>query len=216
MQLVKPFARCEQWPFGIPFAGLLLAALPQLLYRGVQEYGRNSGRLQPCRVSRLHEGTTSQGDDFRGSIPRFLKSLSQRSMLGPPESRLSGMTENLCHGAALVQFDAIVQILESPIQPPRQHPAHGAFARTHIADQKYRTAGDLRGRSRTLSRARGFARTPFHPLRFSVRCYFPWRFLRWILPLKVRNTTVEDMAACPIVPAKARPSLMGNQVCAMG
>ena len=126
------------------------------------------------------------------------------------------MPENLGHTAAFAQFDTVVQILEGPIQPPRQYPPHGAFACTHIADQKYRTASNLRGRSRALPRPRGFARTPFHPLRFSVRCYFSWRFLRWILPLKVRNTTVEDMAACPIVPAKARPSLMGNQVCAMG
>ena len=42
--------------------------------------------------------------------------------------------------------------------------------------------------------------------RISLIRYSAARFLRWILPLKLRRTTVEETAARPMVPIKATPS----------
>ena len=46
--------------------------------------------------------------------------------------------------------------------------------------------------------------------------YFAERFLRWILPLKLRRTTVDETAARPIVPQKALPSFMTKEVWGLG
>jgi hypothetical protein len=47
-------------------------------------------------------------------------------------------------------------------------------------------------------------------LGYSVFYWLSARFLRWILPLKVRNTTVDETATRPTVPAKARPLSSGK------
>ncbi len=64
--------------------------------------------------------------------------------------------------------------------------------------------------------AHRLARTLLQTVRISLIRYFDARFLRWILPLKLRSTTVEETAARPMVPHKATPSLRTKEVCSLG
>src|SRR5207248_3702455 len=95
-------------------------------------------------------------------------------------------------------------LLPAPIKPTR-NTASGAEACNRSAEPV---------------RTRGLALTVFVERLFKrsrhCQCYFVARFLRWILPLKLRSTTVEETAARPIVPQKALPSLSTKEVCCLG
>src|SRR5580693_355655 len=135
-------------------------------------------------------------------------------MFRPAKLRFARLTEDFRHLTLLPPFNPLVEILKCPAQFFRQGPAHTALARAHEADQHY---GPYNGRltwrqslADEHTKPRRFRRAlsrPFAPSRFSLRLLycFSERFLRWILPLKVRSTTVEDTATRPMVPAKARP-----------
>src|ERR1022692_636207 len=146
-------------------------------------------------------------------------------MFRPAKARFPGIAEDLRHPPPFPTFDPFVQILEHPAQVFAQSPAHTALAGPHEADQDDGPCLALAAASRELAATRSKPsrsgwpfRTPFAPIRFAFRfgyC-FSERFLRWILPLKVRRTTVEDTATLPMVPAKARPLSTGNQVWFLG
>lgn len=137
-------------------------------------------------------------------------------MFRPAKSNLSRVAEDLSNPALLSPFDALVQIFEAPSQEFSQGLTNTALASTHKANQNYsspsRFAG-LRLAAKHACLSRPFS-TRLDGMRFALgfSYYFSERFLRWILPLKVRSTTVEETATRPMVPAKARPLSMGNQV----
>jgi len=138
-----------------------------------------------------------------------------RGPLGPAKLLLSADVENLGHGLALPSLDAVIQILKDPAQPLPQGTAYAALSGAHKSHQKYgRKTGSrclrlVAGHTRAWRHFCRLSRTLFRTIQFSFRCYFSARFLRWILPLKVRSTT--DDAALPIVPTKALPCLIGAQ-----
>jgi hypothetical protein len=137
-------------------------------------------------------------------------------MLGSAKLRLAGIAENFRNLASLTSFNSIVEILECPPELLAHGPAHAGFAGAHESNQDdglrvgtARACGPASERTHHASRP---LRTPFAPIRFALRfgyC-FSERFLRWILPLNVRKTTVEDTATRPMVPAKARPLSIGK------
>jgi len=134
--------------------------------------------------------------------------------------RLAGVAKDLRHAAPFTVLNALVKILKLPAQQLSQRSAHTAFPGAHESDQDYGPRPSLAicrtlVAKRTLPRRfkRAFGR-PLVPIRFSLRFLycFSERFLRWILPLNVRSTTVEDTATLPMVPAKVRPLSIGNHV----
>src|SRR6202011_4557023 len=124
------------------------------------------------------------------------------------------------YAPSLPPCDALIQVLKGPAQPSAQGAPHTGLAGTHKADQQHSLRCHVAlARSRPLTTRRSqrtsrALRTPFRAIRFSFRVYFSERFLRWILPLKVRRTT-ED-AAFLMVPEKALPTLVGNQLWFLG
>src|SRR5262249_42321290 len=127
------------------------------------------------------------------------------------------VAKNLGDGTPLASLDAVVQIFKDPVQPLPKGPAYTAFARAHESHQENRTGFHWR-RFRPQTRTSFSANLPAGTRlqTFSFCCYFAVRFLRWILPLKLRSTTVDDTAARPMVPTKALPFCTKNDVCDLG
>src|ERR1700716_6947 len=94
-------------------------------------------------------------------------------------------------------------LLPAPIKPTRKSARTGGAAECESFFFGRRTPDRFCMRTGLLGR-------PFARIGFRVVVYFSERFLRWILPLKVRSTT-ED-AALLMVPEKALPTLVGNQL----
>src|SRR5579871_348298 len=199
---------------------LLAATPPQLGFRRVQKNRERFCRRQQANIFLLRERAAAEGDHSAARRSRFQQNLLQRSMLGAPESRLARVAKNLSDRLPLAPLNAIVEILELPAHRLGQGPADGAFAGAHESDQKHdhSRARVPSGRKRTRAKRPGLDRTRFAPIRFAFRFNYCFsdRFLRWILPLKERRTTVDDMATRPMVPAKARPLSTGNQLCSLG
>src|SRR5579864_622250 len=139
-------------------------------------------------------------------------------MLYQAKRGFTGMTKDFRNAAALALHNAIIQIFKEPIQPPPERPADAAFSRAHKTNQKHSPAArNCHGQPlRQLARPGVRLATLAGSIRISFRGYFAARFLRWILPLKLRRTTVEETAARPMVPMKARPCSIGDQLCDLG
>ncbi len=130
-------------------------------------------------------------------------------MLGAAERRLARIAKYLRNLPSFAALNAIVEIFEDPAKSFAHGPAHSALACAHESDQDYGPRSATRRYTLALNRKRrprSFS-TPLAPIRFALgfAYCFSERFLRWILPLKVRKTTVEESATRPMVPAKARP-----------
>src|SRR5581483_892833 len=143
-------------------------------------------------------------------------------MLGTAEGGLARLAKDLGDGAAFAALDPVIQVFEDPIQALAQGPAHTGLACSHEADQEDNLGhGWVTPRRRVAPHTRArvcgyrFRGTLIQTIPVSF-VYFAERFLRWILPLKLRRTTVDDTAARPMVPQKALPSLRANEVCCLG
>src|SRR5579871_709050 len=139
-------------------------------------------------------------------------------MLQLAKSRLAGVSKDLADASPLVGDDPVVEIFEGPVKVLRQRASHTRLPRAHEADENHGAIRITPARSSpgkqsfprnrillgTISgsvRSRG----PAVRIAFLRYCDFAARFLRWILPLKLRRTTVDETAARPIVPMKVRP-----------
>ena len=112
-------------------------------------------------------------------------------MLLVAKLRFPGDAKDFRYASSVATFNPLVEIFKGPAQSTGESPAHTTLAGAHEADQYNRP---------------DIVRTPFSLPQVSLLFYcFSERFLRWILPLKVRNTTVDETATRPTVPAKARP-----------
>lgn len=142
-------------------------------------------------------------------------------MLFPPEFLFAGIVKNISDPSASESLDVVVQILKFPIQQLRECPPDSSFPGAHEADQNNGILAWSRPvrahdtRPDTLLSLRRFSRTLLQTVRTFLD-YFAERFLRWILPLKLRSTTVEETAARPMEPQKALPSLTTKDVCCLG
>ena len=198
---------------------LLPATPPQFLYVRIQKYRRNARSLDQPRIVLLHKSTAAKGDYLLSPGTQLTEQFSQRRMFRPAKLRFARFSKYFRHGPPLAPFNTFVEILKSPTQPLAQSAANTGFARAHKADQEHgagsgRTVnGPSRGATHSRLSSRALSR-PFTPIRFSLRFLylFSGRFLRWILPLKERSTTVDETATLPMVPAKARPLSTANQV----
>ncbi len=139
-------------------------------------------------------------------------------MLRLTESCFAGFAENLRHAPLLALHDSIVEIFKEPVQLPRQSATDAGLASAHKTDKENRRGPlfsvGLAFSPRTRQCTGGRARSTHSG--FLFLCYFAARFLRWILPLKLRSTTVDDTAARPMVPTKALPWRTMNEVCCFG
>lgn len=146
-------------------------------------------------------------------------------MLHFAERRFTRISENIPDAPPLTSGDAVVQVLKCPVQPLCQSPTYARLARSHEANKEHgamlaATSGPLFPCGSGFSRDRTLLGTVFRTvpavgpsvrIAFLRYCDFAVRFLRWILPLKLRRTTVDDTAARPIVPMKVRPSWKVSQ-----
>jgi len=162
----------------------------------------------------LHERAATQSHDPGSTALQFVQNLAQGAVFSLTERRFSGIPEDFLDFAAFPPLDAVVKVFKEPVQPLPKGPAYGTFSGAHESDQKndlvQRGGRLLRHFNRHTATLPGLlAGRALRASRFSFRRYFALleRFLRWILPLKVRSTTVEETEARPMVPAKALPSL---------
>ena len=121
----------------------------------------------------------------------------------------AGIAKYLCHTALLASNNAVIKILEDATQALRQSPAYAGLAGSHKSNQEQsphrdfaRRTRPLHSRSEILPSLRACSGTLSSALQrangislLCRYCDFAVRFLRWILPLKLRSTTVEETAA---------------------
>src|ERR1035438_4485326 len=142
----------------------------------------------------------------------------QGRVLGSAKSGCSRIPENFRYRTPFPRRDAVVEIFKDPIQPPSEDAAHTGFPGSHEANQKNSVDRKTSGRGGRWLKPPLWAWTSIH--RFSRRLrqklaaccellaatcqagseqletelvrYFAVRLLRWILPLKLRSTTVDE------------------------
>src|ERR1051326_2970968 len=136
VQFAKLLWSAQQRTLGRSLCSLLRAALPQLLDWGVEKDSWNAGRLQQRGVSLLDEGSATQGDDPATSATQLFQEVFECGMLGAPEFQFPRIAENRGDGAAFATLNAVIQILEYPIQTVAKEAPYAALARSHETDQE--------------------------------------------------------------------------------
>ena len=167
----------------------------------------------------LNKGASAQGHDLLTPGLQLPQQFTQRLMLCSTKFRFSGVAKDFRDRAPLTPFDPLVKVLERPTQAFAKSAPDGCFARAHKPNQHnslgralFTARRNFAAADANSNRFRIGLQTPLRSIRFALGfdyC-FSERFLRWILPLKLRSTTVEDTAIRPMVPAKARPLSMGK------
>ena len=198
--------------------GLLAAAPPQFFHASVQKDCRDPSVLDQPGIGFVQNAPPPRATLLRSRrcnsfSNSFRAACSARRKSASPESRkISATRFPLC----AVQSAGRDLQSSSPDARPERGPTLLLPAPMKPISMTARGLPAGRG---AVSLRRHWAvdsgrrlRTPFSRIRFSLRfgyC-FSERFLRWILPLKVRSTTVDETATRPTVPAKARPLSRGN------
>src|SRR5215469_238556 len=167
------------------------ASLPQLFHRRIQKYSRRFFGCEQGRILLLDECASSQRRNHRCARGQLQQQFSQGLMLGSAEAGFARIPENLRHRFLLAGLDARIQILKTPAEPLAQDASHRALARAHETHQEHRahhwlthTCARTRAGTSMLIHPRGFPNASVGTVQFAY-----WRFLRWILPLKVRSQT---------------------------